>query len=459
MRRIVTFAVIAGLAGCLVSSALAKKVRKLPESAYVKSAKIEIISGDLERYKMAVVMLDSLFLHYGPHAEALYLMSQIMVDRIEASPGPVSKTPHVEQMVAYIDSLHMCCDNKDIKKKYKKDCKKFTQQADSILVKYWREFYNAGIEQLDEMRGLSQDIQGESDSSIIAYLQSGLEATFDSCRTNMQLAIVIDPTDHRSYVAVATAYERMQDYESSIEWKRKGLEQTSDSTQLLLSIGYNYINMDKYCEAIPYLRSYVDITPEDTSNMYNLTICYNNCGLYDSAMVFYDRILQLDPQNTDVLCAVGRYYNEKGRQAADSARQQEQDGNGTAAAEWQARKDEAFDSSLVYFRSAYEANPDDPFVADMYALISALKGDFEEALIGYTRMTELRPDNPDNWTYLGDINLSLKQFNESIAAYEKAVELQPSNSDIWQQLVDLYHEIGETAKEAEAQTRLDELKK
>jgi len=356
LRRIVTFVVVAGLAGCLVSSALAKRGRKLPLSAYLKSAKIEIISGDLERYKTAVVMLDSLFMHYGPHDEALFLMSQIMVDRIEASPGPVSKMPHVERMVAYVDSLHMCCDNKDVKKKYKKDCKKYTQQADSIAVKYWREFYNAGIEQLTETQDLSQDLQGESDSSIMAYLQSGLEATFDSCRTNMQLAIIIDSTDHRSYVAIATAYERMLDYESSIEWKRKGLEHSSDSTQLLLSIGYNYINMDKYCEAIPYLKSYVDITPQDTANMYNLTICYNNCGLYDSAMVFYDKILQLDPQNVDVLSAVGRYYNEKGRQAADSARQQEQDGNTTAAAEWQVRKDEAFDSSQVYFRSAYEAN-------------------------------------------------------------------------------------------------------
>ncbi len=458
MRRIFTFVIIVGLAGCLVSSVQAKKVRKLPLDAYLKSAKIEIISGDPERYLTAVAMLDSLFLHYGPHAEALFLMSQIMVDGIETSPGPTAKMPHVERMVAYVDSLHMCCDNNDIKKKYRKDCKKHTQQADSILVKYWREFYNAGIEQLDEMQALSSELQGESDSSIMAYLQSGLEANFDSSRTNMQLAILIDPTDHRSYVGIATACERMQDYEGSIEWKRKSLEHSPDSSQLLLSIGYNYINMDKYCEAIPYLRSYVDISAADTTNMYNLTICYNNCGLYDSAMVFYRQILQLDPLNTDVLSAVGRYYNQKGRQAADSARLQEQDGNTAAAEDWLSRKDDAFDSSLTYFRSAFEANPDDPFVADMYALISALKGDFEEAVIGYTRMTVLRPDDPDNWVYLGDIQVSLRKFNESIAAYEKAAELQPSDSNVWQQLVDLYHEVGSSAKEAEAQKRLDELK-
>ena len=459
MKKAVRYFVIAIVSFCFLigTASEGKKPRKLPVSAYIKSAKIEIVSGDPERYLTAAAMLDSLFMNYGHHAEGLFLMSQMMVDGIETSSGPIAKTPYVGMMVAYIDSLHMCCENKDIKKKYRKNCDKFIQQMDSIAVKYWREFYNAGVEQLGEMNGFLEDLKTISDSSMKAYLENGLKSNFDSSLINLQLAITINPTDDRSFIGVATAYERIDNFENAIEWKRKALELSGDSASLLLSIGYNYINMDKFCEAIPYLKAIVDGAPDDLTNMYNLTICYNNCGMYDSAMVFYDKILKLDTNNIDVLSAVGRYYNEMGRQAADSTKNYEQTDNTKLAKEWRARKDESFDSSRVYFKRAFVINPEDEFIADMYGIICAIDGEFEEAVVAFKKLTEINPDNIEYWTSLGDCYLNLKNFDESIIAYEKVVELDPSNRQVWQQLMDLYHEKGNTAKETEAKKHLDQL--
>lgn len=402
-------------------------------------------------------MLDSLFMHYGHHAEGLFLMAQMMVDGIVTSSGPVAKTPYVEMMVAYIDTLHMCCENKDIKDDYREDCDKFIQQMDSISVKYWREFYNAGVEQLGKIDGFQKDLKATPDSSMKVYLENGLQANFDSSLINLKLAIKIDPDDDRSYIGIATAYEKVEDFKNSIEWKTKALKLTKDSSSLLLSIGYNYINMEEFCEAIPYLKAIVDDAPDDLTNMYNLTICYNNCEMYDSAMVYYDKILKIDSNNTDVLSAVGRYYNEMGRQAADSARNYEQAGNTKPAKEWRAKKDESFDSSRVYFRKAFESNPEDEFIADMYGIVCAIDGEYEEAITAFAKLTEINPGNSGYWTSLGDCHLNLRHFDESIIAYEKVVELDPSNSKVWQQLKDLYHEKGNTAKETEAKKHLDQL--
>ena len=82
--------------------------RKLPVGAYIKSAKIEILSGEIERYQNAIILLDSLFIHYGPHAEGIYWMGQIEVDYIDRAASPMEKKPHVERFKSFTDSLHIC---------------------------------------------------------------------------------------------------------------------------------------------------------------------------------------------------------------------------------------------------------------------------------------------------------------------------------------------------------------
>jgi len=452
---------LAAVAALVAGSASGwQKARKLPVDAYIKSAKIAIISGDLDRYPEAIAMLDSLFMNYGPHAEGLHWMGQIMVDYIEKSPSPEEKKPYVEKMVAYTDSLHMCCESKDVKKKFQKHCDEYIKQADSIRVKYWREFYNAGVEQLSNMTELEQEVNKAEDSTTRSYFENSLTANLDSCVGNMELAIALDPNNHQTYIAIGSAYEKVGQHDKALEWQQIGLERAPDSVKatMALSIGYTYINMDKYCDAIPYLRTYLADSTRDTTWMYNLSICYNNCGQYDSAVAIYREMLAVDSNQARVLSGIGRHFNDIGRRAVDSARFYQEQGNEAKEKEWLAQKDLAFDSSHAYFKRAFRIDPNDEFVADMYALVSALKGKFADAAEGYTRLTELDPSNPDYWTYLGDVRLSQGQLEDAIAAYEKAVELKPGATGVWQNLVDLYHDQGMSEKEAAAKKKLEALK-
>ena len=461
MKQFIRSLVIAGLAVIVTISAVeGKKPRKLPVDAYIKSAKIAIISGDIERYPEAIAMLDSLFMHYGPHAEALHLMGQINVDFVDKTASPIEKKKYIELMVTYSDSLHMCCENEDIKKKYRKNCDKYVQSSDSIKVKYWREFYNAGVEQLTVMSELQEEIAIADDSLTRAYSEANLKANMDSCVANMELAITIDPSNHQTYIGIGSAYDKGGDPDEALRWQQIGLEKApqENKASMSLSIGYTYINMDKYCKAIPYLKTYLADNPADTAWLYNLSICHNNCDQYEEALAVYHQILELDPNHMKVLTGVGRYFNDQGRRASDSARVYREVNDATGADSWMGKRDVAFDSSRAYFKRAFQVDPNDEFVADMYALISALRLQYEDAAEGYSKLTELQPNNADYWTYLGDIQVRLNAFENAIHSYEKTVGLAPDKVEIWEQLAALYQDQKMTAKETEARKKIKELR-
>jgi len=432
--------------------------RKLPVGAYLKTAKIEIISGDLERYEYAIAMLDSLFMHYGPHANGLYLMGQIMVDYIDRTSGLTEKAPYLVTMVAYFDSLKMCCANEKIKKSYRDDCEEFVTIADSLSIKYWRQFFNDGIKQLGLAKELQKDLESVTDSSARSFIEEGLKANVDSSIENVKLSIVAIADSVRPYLIIDKAYGMKGEYQSGIEWLRKGFDKSDDPATIQLSIAYDYIMLKDYCGAIPYYRDYLANAPEDIGTLKNLSICYNNCGMFDSAVAVYYDILAVEPENAEIVSSIGRYFNTLARTASDSASKYQQENNDEMVKTWADKKQTAFDSSRVYFRRAFEIKPD-VLTAEQYGLVCALLGDYEEATRGFGKLTELEPQRADNWTSLGDCYLSLKQFKDAASAYEKVVELEPDNIRVWEHLKDLYFETKQNAKHAEAEKKLKELKR
>ena len=91
-----SFKILIPLALLLFSFSISA-ARKLPAGAYITSAKIHVIE---DRPADAVAMLDSLFMFYGPHSQALGLMGQIMVDFVESKTTADEKSPYVTKMIA-----------------------------------------------------------------------------------------------------------------------------------------------------------------------------------------------------------------------------------------------------------------------------------------------------------------------------------------------------------------------
>lgn len=440
---------------CLLAEPSQAQGRKLPISAYIKSAKIEIIAGgdDPERYLTAIALLDSLFMHYGPHAEGLYWMSQIMVDYVEKANGPQQKADATKKMVAYFDSLKMCCDNEQIDVKYKKDCNKFLQTTDSLRAKYWREFYNAGVDQMNSAVELEKELANTTDSSTISFITQNIASKNDTAIGFFELGIAVDPVDYRTYIGIGNVLDKKKEFEKALEWKRKGLDRAKDRSELLLPVAYGYISLDKYCEAVPFLEEHISKNSTDVSTMYNLSICYNRCEKPDSAVSMYRQILAIDSTHIDAWSSLGRHWFGLARTAGDSAKQAGEANRTADYKTWNDKRNAAFDSAAVFLKKVYELKPDDLDNVGLYAVVSAVREKYDEAARAFETLTTLEPGDKDHWSQLGDTRWNQKQFDKAVGAYSKVVEIDPSDKAIWERLAFLYKELGNTAKAAEAEKK------
>ncbi len=461
MRKLGYLFFMMAMAALLVSPAMAKrkKGRVLSPGAYIKTAKIEILSGDLERYEYAIVMLDSLFMNYGPHAEGYYWMGQIMVDFINKTPDPAKKLDYVRKFVAYADSLEHTCADKKIKKKYRKGCKKFVEKTDSTKIFFWQKFYNQGVDELKDVDRILGDLKNQKDSASKELLHRDLTALADSCVKNMSVAIAVDSSDPQPFIALGSLYEKLDSVDQANEWMIRGLSKAKDRTKLLLPIAYNYIRKGDYCGAIPYFREYVDTKKDDLETVFNLSICYNNCKQYDSAKVMLEHILEVDTANVQAMSGIGDYFGELARRASDSARAYQDKGDEAARKKWLAKRDELADSAFAYYQHAFQLQPDKLKVVERFGLYAYLNGHYKEAVQAYSKAVEIKPDNAEDWITLGDSYINLKDFAKATAAYEKAAELEPTKAELWRQLVDLYDATKQPAKRDAAKKKLAELEK
>ena len=463
MKFATKLTLIAVLAFVIAGSAMAEqKARKLNPDAYIKTAKIEITYGDTVRYRYAMVMLDSLLMYYGPYAEAYYWMTKMMVDFHEKTPDFKAKKLYVEKMAIYADSLHQVCNDPKAKQNNKKNCDKLINDIDSTRVFFWRTFYGFGFDQLKRIDEQLTNLKTETDSIARAEAEHIVATNADSCIDVMRLAIIIDPSDPRAYVGVASAYEKVQNLDKSNEWLAEGLERTSDTgkLQLIQNLAYNYINMGKYCDAIPYLRQIVELLPSDTSataTMYNLSLCFNACKQFDSALAINRRVLAIEPTHIDALTGLGQYFGEIARWANDSVQRYDSLKDAAGAKKWRDLQRTRFDSSRVYLRKAFELSPDNPTAAEEYGLISYLSQDFAGAAEAYRRVTQLEATNVGAWTSLGDCLVYEKKFKEAIVAYEKVIDLEPKNRQVLEQLKSLYAETGQADKSAAIDARIKKL--
>ncbi len=446
-----------------VGSFAGPKARKLTADAYLKTAKIEIGYADSTRYPYATVMLDSLFMYYGPYAEGYYWIAKMQIDMNEKTGDLKKKLPYVASAMSYLDSIHAVCNDKNAKANNKKGCDKFTQELDSIKVFYWRTFYNNGVEQLKQITEQATNLQTETDSTAIIEARKIITQNTDSCLDNMNLAITIDPKDARAYIGIANAYEKQDSIERSSEWLMKGLERATTPEErlpLVQQLAISTGSAGKYCDAANYFAEWVRLTAKDsgvTETMSNLAICLNSCEKYDSALAVQKEILRLQPGNYAAMIGIGRYFTEIAGWAFDSSRAHEEAKDSAGAKKWMATRNDRYDTARTYYKQVFEMYPDSASVADQYGLICASRADYANAVMAFERVTRLDPTNVEAWTSLGDCYLYLKRLKEAIVPYEKVIEAQPTNKAVLQQLKNLYHEQGNTSKEAEVDAKLKKL--
>jgi tetratricopeptide (TPR) repeat protein len=451
IMKIVVIGLIAVLAVGVTAFA---QGRKLPEGAYVKTAKIELSYDNLDHCPLAIAMLDSLFMHYGPHGEGMYLMTRIWDMYIEKTGGLNEKQQYVSKFAAYNDSLHATCASKMVKKKYQDKCELYIQISDSMKVKHWRVFQLAAVGSMNRLDTLMRAVAEAADSAVKAENQAMVGPTGDTAIMYATLAITIDPADSDPYLVLGSVYEKQKDYAKSTEWLAKGLGRAKDSSQILIQMAYNEIYGSQYAAAIPFFKSYLGLRPDDTTNWFNLAICYTNTKQYDSAVAVYYKMLSLAPQNTDALIGLGDFYYQLARNANDSATAAQQARDDKKAGMWGDQRKTNLDSAYAYLKKAFELDSGNAGLGEEYAVVATTLGLWEEAATAFTKLCELNPNQSSNWISLGDCYISLKKFPEAAGAYEKVIALEPGNKVMLQKLREVYIEARMPGKAAEIDKKL-----
>ena len=447
--------VVIGLIVVLAAGAVVfAQGRKLPEGAYIKTAKIELSYDALEHCPLAIAMLDSLFMHYGPHGEGMYLMTRIWDMYIEKTGSLEEKQKYASKFAAYNDSLHSTCASTTVKKKYKDKCELYIQISDSMKVKHWRVFQLAAVSSMNRLDTLMRAVAEATDSTVRAENQAMVRPTADTAIMNATLAITVQPEDSDPYLVLGSVYEKQKDYAESTEWLSKGLARAKDSSQILIQMAYNEIYGNQYAAAIPFFKSYLGLRPNDTTNWFNLAICYTNTKQFDSAVAVYYKMLTLAPQSADALIGLGDFYYQLARNANDSATAAQQVRDDKKAAMWGDKRKINLDSAYTYLKRAFELHPKNAGVGEEYAVVATTLGLWEEAAAAFAKLGELDPNQSSNWISLGDCYISLKKFPEAAVAYEKVVALEPSNKVMLQKLKEVYTEARMPGKAAEIDKKL-----
>jgi len=288
----------------------------------------------------------------------------------------------------------------------------------------------------------------------------------------MLLSIMIDSTDPRSYIGLATAYRESEEFDSSMHWLNMALSRAAESSKpsIWIEAAYNRIKANKYCEAIPYFNDYCNANLADQqfmadsanvasilSTMTNLAICLNNCQQFDSGYVVNQQILKLSPGNIDALQNSGRYHSQLAREANDSATAYRGAGDAANEKKWREIRQQRFANARGYLQQVFEQQPESAGAAEELGVICSVLEDFECAATAFSKACQLDASLYDNCVSLGDAYLKLQNWSESAAAYEKAVELQPDRKEIWKSLEALYVELKNTDRLKAVKAKISEL--
>jgi tetratricopeptide (TPR) repeat protein len=434
---------------------------KLPQSAYLKSAKIALADTKSPRLDEAMMLLDSAVFYYGAIPEALFLRGNIYAEMAAKNPNLQKKIEFFKLMSDNYDSLTAACNNPEIKKDLKKDCRRMSDLCDSVRVKYWSEYYNEGVKGIEKIdKELSPKVKDAADQASADAAGQELNNFADSAKYFFMVASTVDNKDYRAYEGVGLIYDRLKNLDSSLVWLVKSMEHAQDTTShLILNIAYAYIQKNEYQKAIEYFGKYLKLVPNDANNIFNVAICYSNLQEFDSSLHYDKLTMAVDSTIPGPYIDAGQNYLLRSQKVSDSIKFYAQQNKTEEAKHFTKMRDAILDTSASYFEVASRLDPSNVMVLEQYAVAKLVAGHYAEAGEIYKKLTEVEPDRGNNWLSLGDIYVQQQKLKEAVPAYEKATELNPGDGEVWKVLKDLYHNLNMPEKEKIADEKLNELGK
>lgn len=239
---------------------------------------------------------------------------------------------------------------------------------------------------------------------IIKGASLGMMGDIQGTRRNFDLALSLDPDDESNIlVNITSILQNLNHYDLLLPYLIRLSELEPDVSFHLYDIAFAYEKILNYNKSIEFYNLFLDSDPFFDPAWYNLGVIYNKLEQYDKALDCYDFALALNPENFFALFNKGNLYSYRGDYT------------------------KALYAYLEYLELEDESSEAMAYAAECYDKL----GEKEMARKYYNMAIEEDGDYPEPWFGLGMLELSLDNNNEALHYFTRAVSLDGTSPEYW----------------------------
>lgn len=239
---------------------------------------------------------------------------------------------------------------------------------------------------------------------IIKGASLGMMGDIQGTRRNFDLALALDPDDEPNILASITSIlQNLNHYDLLLPYLIRLSEMEPDVPFHLYDIAFAYEKILNYERSIEYYNLFLDRDPFFDPAWYNLGVIFNKLDRNDKALECYEYALALNPENFFALFNKGNLYSYKGEY------------------------EKALDAYLEYLELEEESSEAMAYAAECYDKL----GDKDMARKYYNMAIEQDTEYPEPWFGLGMVELSVDNNSEALHYFTRAVSLEGTNPEYW----------------------------
>jgi len=461
VKRITILLVTVLMAALLAPSVMAQENRDLWSfSTYVQSAKI-IYQHEYKKNQSREIMYKAIDLMKEAGTRFRYPEAYFMLGSFYA------EIDILDTMVMCFDSVDVLCADPTVDEKARKKCEKdkYTKKMNDLRQDYWEKAFNDAVKYLKQYDAVdSMAAYAPADSA--HYYDSLQTYAFETVRRNFEQAILVKPSEPRSYDGLGILYQRRavgdaleKNNREAIKYYKKAMEVKGENKEDVSRIAYAYIAIPDWGESIVWFDKLLTYEPNDASALINLSICYSTLNEFDKSYEYLLKLLEVEPNNAQGNFNAGQYWFRKMQdinasiaEISDSTTEAE-----AKRAELEGQLKEATDKATGFYSKAIESDSTDTNAMRLLGILYLLSGKNEEAIDVFQKHMAINDNDATVLDYLGRAYIQEQKFVEAIKIYEKLVDNDPGNADNWHRLAELYKYNKQLDKAAKAEAKAKEL--
>jgi len=169
---------------------------------------------------------------------------------------------------------------------------RFEKTITGIRNTEWQNIYNKGANAYNQFVGSEEKPQKILNLAIKAF----------------NFALVIDPTEVRTYGILATCYLLSEDADNAKTYFHKAIEMDPQDGANYKSLSVIYLNEENYDDALNIIKKAREIDPQNAGLAQQMANIYYTTGQKELSLQTFQEALDLDPDNFDLVYNIGIMY-------------------------------------------------------------------------------------------------------------------------------------------------------